>query len=76
VPTLIKPLATLRGMIWSSAGCWSPTVVLAIGEFGRTPHHNPNAGRDHWSHCWSMALGGGGIRGGQLMVPATSGRLS
>jgi uncharacterized protein (DUF1501 family) len=42
-------------------------VVLAIGEFGRTPHHNPNAGRDHWSHCWSMALGGGGIRGGQVI---------
>ena len=38
-----------------------------MGEFGRTPDINPKAGRDHWCHCWSLALGGGGIKGGQVV---------
>jgi len=38
-----------------------------MGEFGRTPHQNINGGRDHWPQCWSLALGGGGIRGGQII---------
>ena len=38
-----------------------------MGEFGRTPNINPGRGRDHWGHCWSMALGGGGIKGGQIV---------
>jgi len=66
VPTLDQTLATLLDDL-DQRGLLESTVVLAIGEFGRTPHHNPNAGRDHWSHCWSMALGGGGIRGGQVI---------
>ncbi len=66
VPVLDQTLATLLEDL-EQRGLLESTVVLAIGEFGRTPHHNPNAGRDHWSHCWSMALGGGGIRGGQLV---------
>ena len=48
-------------------GLLESTVVIALGEFGRTPHINPNNGRDHWPHCWSLALGGGGIRGGQVV---------
>ena len=40
------------------------TVVLCGGEFGRTPKINPLGGRDHWPHGFSMALAGGGIRGG------------
>ncbi len=47
-------------------GLWKNTVVLWIGEFGRTPRINQNAGRDHWARCWSVVLGGGVIRGGQV----------
>ena len=41
--------------------------MIAMGEFGRTPQVNAEGGRDHWPHCWSLALGGGGIRGGQII---------
>ena len=37
-----------------------------MGEFGRTPRINQNAGRDHWARCWSVVLGGGAIKGGQV----------
>jgi len=43
------------------------TVVLCGGEFGRTPQINPAGGRDHWPHGFSLALAGGGIRGGQAV---------
>jgi hypothetical protein len=66
VPVLDQALATLLEDL-QQRGLLETTCVLAMGEFGRTPHHNPDAGRDHWSHCWSMALGGGGIRGGQVI---------
>ena len=48
-------------------GLLDSTVVIAMGEFGRTPHLNPKRGRDHWPQCWSLALGGGGIQGGQVI---------
>lgn len=48
-------------------GLLESTIVIVMGEFGRTPHVNPKGGRDHWSHCWSLLLGGGGIRGGQVI---------
>jgi hypothetical protein len=47
-------------------GMWKNTVVLWMGEFGRTPRINQNAGRDHWARCWSVVLGGGAIKGGQV----------
>ena len=47
-------------------GMWKNTVVLWMGEFGRTPRINQNNGRDHWARCWSVALGGGAIQGGQV----------
>jgi hypothetical protein len=47
-------------------GMWKNTVVLLMGEFGRTPRINQNAGRDHWARCWSVVVGGGGIKGGQV----------
>ncbi len=47
-------------------GMWKNTVVLWMGEFGRTPRINQNNGRDHWARCWSVALGGGAINGGQV----------
>jgi uncharacterized protein (DUF1501 family) len=37
-----------------------------MGEFGRTPRINQNAGRDHWARCWSVVVGGGAIKGGQV----------
>jgi uncharacterized protein DUF1501 len=42
-------------------------LVVCLGEFGRTPKINPNAGRDHWGDCSSALLAGGGIRGGQVL---------
>ncbi len=43
------------------------TLVLCAGEFGRTPRINPAGGRDHWPSGFSVALAGGGIRGGQVI---------
>lgn len=40
------------------------TLVLCVGEFGRTPTINPLGGRDHWPHNFTAALAGAGIRGG------------
>ncbi|MCC6587695.1 MAG: DUF1501 domain-containing protein [Bryobacterales bacterium] len=48
-------------------GLLSTTLVIAMGEFGRTPLINPNLGRDHWPNAWSMALAGGGIKVGQVI---------
>jgi uncharacterized protein (DUF1501 family) len=46
-------------------GLWKNTVLVWLGEFGRTPRINQNAGRDHWARCWSVVVGGGAIKGGQ-----------
>lgn len=43
------------------------TVVLCGGEFGRTPKLNPLGGRDHWPYAFTVALAGGGIRGGTVV---------
>ncbi len=43
------------------------TVVICAGEFGRTPKINGLGGRDHWTNGFSVALAGGGIRGGQVL---------
>ncbi len=48
-------------------GLLESTLVIAMGEFGRTPNINPNLGRDHWPNCWSVALAGGGIKTGQVI---------
>jgi uncharacterized protein (DUF1501 family) len=45
-------------------GLLDETLVVWFGEFGRTPRFNGNAGRDHWGHVFSLALAGGGIKGG------------
>lgn len=57
--SLLEDLET-RGML-------SSTLVLAMGEFGRTPRLNPRGGRDHWPGCWSVLFAGAGIRGGQVV---------
>jgi hypothetical protein len=55
---LIEDL-TERGLLES-------TLVIALGEFGRTPKINGRAGRDHWPFCYSAVLAGGGVRGGRV----------
>ena len=50
----------------SSRGMLDETLVVCLSEFGRTPKMNGRAGRDHWGHVFSVALAGGGIRGGQV----------
>jgi hypothetical protein len=50
----------------SQRGMLNETLVAMMGEFGRTPKINPQAGRDHWGPCQSVVLAGGGIRGGQV----------
>lgn len=55
---LLEDLAD-RGML-------DDTLVVWTGEFGRTPRLNPAGGRDHWGQVFSVALAGGGIRGGAV----------
>ena len=50
----------------SERGRLDETLVVMITEFGRTPRVNGGAGRDHYPNCYSVALAGGGIRGGQV----------
>jgi len=48
-------------------GLLETTLVLAVGEFGRSPKINPAAGRDHWEHCYSALVAGGGVKGGRVV---------
>ncbi|HMC89697.1 MAG TPA: DUF1501 domain-containing protein, partial [Gemmataceae bacterium] len=50
----------------SERGLLDETLVILMGEFGRTPRFNKQGGRDHWPQCFSVVLAGGGIRGGQV----------
>jgi uncharacterized protein (DUF1501 family) len=59
VATLIEDLAE-RGLL-------DTTMVIALGEFGRTPQINKDAGRDHWSNAMSVLFAGGGTPGGQAI---------
>jgi hypothetical protein len=59
VSTLFEDLAD-RGLL-------ATTMVVAVGEFGRTPKINPAGGRDHHPGVWSILLGGGPIKGGQVI---------
>ena len=48
-------------------GLLDTTLVVAMGEFGRTPKVNDKAGRDHWEHCYSALFAGGGVKGGRVV---------
>jgi len=48
-------------------GLLDTTLVVWMGEFGRTPKINAGKGRDHWANSWSTVLSGGGIKGGQVI---------
>jgi len=65
VPPADKALAMLISDL-EERGLLDSTLVVATGEFGRTPQINPGAGRDHWPDCYSVVLAGGGITGGSI----------
>jgi hypothetical protein len=70
LPALDKGMGTLiKDLV--DRGLWENTVVVWMGEFGRTPRINQNGGRDHWARCWSVVVGGGSLKGGQV-IGATS----
>ena len=48
-------------------GLLASTLVVAHGEFGRSPKVNDKAGREHWPGCYSALLAGGGVRGGRVV---------
>jgi hypothetical protein len=50
----------------SDSGLLDETLVIVMSDFGRTPKINANAGRDHWTFCYSMLFSGAGIRGGTV----------
>jgi len=51
----------------SQRGLLDETLVCWVAEFGHTPRFNAKAGRDHWGKVFSIALAGGGIRGGVVV---------
>ncbi len=48
-------------------GLLDSTLVVATGEFGRTPRLNSNGGRDHWAGAWTALVAGGGVKGGRVI---------
>jgi uncharacterized protein (DUF1501 family) len=65
LPMLDQSLSALLEDL-EQRGLWGRTLVVVMGEFGRTPRINAQAGRDHWGLCQSVLLAGGGIQGGRV----------
>ena len=61
--------ATIAALIedLQERGLLESTLVIALGEFGRTPKVNDRGGRDHWSNAMSVLFAGGGTPGGQII---------
>jgi hypothetical protein len=59
---------TFSGLMWdlSSRGLLDETLVVVMSDMGRTPKINKNAGRDHWTFCYSVLFAGAGIQGGAV----------
>jgi Protein of unknown function (DUF1501) len=80
LPPFDQGLSTLLSDL-DERGLLSETLVIAVGEFGRTPKINEGGGRDHWSGVFSALYAGAGVRGGQVIgasdaqaaYPATKG---
>jgi hypothetical protein len=64
--TLDQGMAALLGDL-DQRGLLASTLVMWMGDFGRTPHINDKGGRDHHPDCSSMLLAGGGVKGGQIV---------
>src|SRR5262245_13143387 len=61
-----KGFAALVGDL-KERGLLERTLVICLGEFGRTPRINPQSGRDHYPRVFSAAVAGGGVKGGQVI---------
>lgn len=66
LPQMDPAIATLLRDL-SDRGMLEKTFVIISGEFGRTPRINKNAGRDHWGPAFTVALAGGGVKGGRVV---------
>jgi hypothetical protein len=66
VPVFDRAFATLLADL-DARGLLARTLVVAAGEMGRSPRMNRRGGRDHWTRCWSVAMAGAGVRGGQVI---------
>lgn len=64
-PSFNRSFPALLGDL-EERGMLDDTLVVVSGEFGRTPKINPTSGRDHWAHCYTQLLAGGGVRGGAV----------
>jgi hypothetical protein len=67
---LVPPMETAFSALLddlSERGLLDETLVVWMGDFGRTPKINADAGRDHWPQCYSVVMAGGGIKGGQVV---------
>jgi hypothetical protein len=64
--TLDAGFATLLDDL-QQRGMLETTLIVWMGEFGRTPKINQQNGRDHWANSWSTVLAGGGIQGGSVV---------
>jgi uncharacterized protein (DUF1501 family) len=69
----VKSLCNVLDPAWATLmtdlkdrGLLSSTMVVWMGEFGRTPVINQQKGRDHFPNAWTTVLGGGGIKGGMV----------
>ena len=67
LPELDQAMSALVADLAERGRLCKSTVVLWMGEFGRTPRINGNAGRDHWARAWSVVVGGGAIEGGRVI---------
>jgi uncharacterized protein (DUF1501 family) len=70
----VKALSQVLDQSWSmlmddlrQRGLLDSTLIVWMGEFGRTPKINQQKGRDHWANSWTTVLAGGGLRGGQVV---------
>ena len=66
IPTLDQAVSALTDDL-ADRGLLDETLIVIMGEFGRTPKLNTQGGRDHWPRVFSVALAGGGIAGGQVI---------
>jgi uncharacterized protein (DUF1501 family) len=78
----VKALGSILDPAWASLmddleqrGLLDTTMIVWMGEFGRTPRIR-NSGRDHFPTAWSVVLGGGGIKGGQVVGKTSNDGMS